>query len=262
MPTTPPRRTSRLVATSPGCAPLRRMYEAAEASRSRRWTDVEPDFLRAMWEFDQNFAAGLATQGDNQNGKGDFFTDLIALLLENSSGKSLCGRGAVPGLFFGKHNLDASYPPTGQVELLIETKAAGAPKTRRNPRQKNPLGRYGSADLKKRITEAGLKTIDLKAEWAREEGKGGGPAGDLISWLRRSRPMCVLFLAVRVVDAGDLDKTIEFAHAAAKMMDGVGLTAYQPDSRGRGYEPATVPTALELDRELSRVATALRNLKP
>jgi hypothetical protein len=237
------------------------MYEEAVASKARRWTEVEPRFLRAMWEFDRNFAAGLATQGDNQNGKGDFFTDLIALLLENSSGKPLYGRGAVPGLFFGQHNLDAAYPPVGQVELLIETKVAGAPKTGRNPRQRNPLGRAGSSDLKKRITEAGLKTIDLKAEWARLEGRGGGPAGDLVSWLRRSRPLCVLFLAVRVVDAGDLQKTVEYGHAAGKMMDGVGLVAYEPDSRGAGYQALRVETSLELDRELSRVATALREFK-
>ena len=213
-----------------------------------------------MWEFDRNFTSGLATQGDNQNGKGDFFTDLIALLLESSTGKPLFGRGAVHGLFFGQHNLDASYPPRGQVELLIETKVAGAPKTGRNPAQKNPLGRPGSADLKKRITEAGLKTIDLKAEWARLAGEGGGPAGDLISWLRKSKPLCFLFLAIRVVDAGDLQKTIEFAHAAEKMMDAVGVVAYEPDPREDRYRLVPVPIALELDRILTRAATALRSL--
>lgn len=236
------------------------MYEDAVSARPRRWTDVEEGFLEAMWEFDRNFAAGRADQGDNQNGKGDFFTDLIALLLESSTGKPLYGRGAVPGLFFGFHNLDASYPPEGQVEVLIETKVAGAPKTGRNPRQRNPLGRPGSSDLKKRITEAGLKTIDLKAEWARIPGEGGGPAGDLISWLRKSKPLCFLFLAIRVVDQGDLRKTIEFAHAAENMTDGVGLIAYEPEPGQELYRPADVPIALELDRVLSRVATALRNL--
>jgi hypothetical protein len=238
------------------------MYEAAVAIRPRRWTDVEADFLKAMWEFDRNFTSGLATQGDNQNGKGDFFTDLIALLLESSTGRPLYGRGAVPGLFFRKHLLDASYPPRGHVELLIETKVAGAPKTGRNPRQKNPLGRPGSSDLKKRITEAGLKTIDLKAEWARLAGEGGGPAGDLISWLRKSKPLCFLFLAVRVVDTRDLQKTIELAHAAEKMMDGVGVIAYEPDTGEDQYRAVPLPTELELDRTLARVATALRSQPP
>lgn len=86
------RKTSPRVAGSPGCRPLFEMYGQAALAQPRRWTDVEPAFLEAMWAFDQNFALGLADQGDNQNGKGDFFTDLIALLLENCSGKQLHGR--------------------------------------------------------------------------------------------------------------------------------------------------------------------------
>jgi len=95
-----PRKTSPRVATSLGCAPLRAMYRAAEKRKPSRWPEVEKEFLQAMWDFDQKFASGEANQGDNQNGKGDFFTDLIALLLENCSDKSLYGRGSVPGLIF------------------------------------------------------------------------------------------------------------------------------------------------------------------
>lgn len=200
------RKTSPRVAESPGCRPLFEMYQWAVAAKPSRWPEIEDRFLAAMWGFDQNFAAGLADQGDNQNGKGDFFTDLTALLLENCSGKELHGRGAVPGLIFPNHNLDTSYPRTGTVEILIETKAAGAPKSLRNPRQKNPQGRAGSSDLDKRVKEAGLKTIDLKAEWARTAGQGGGPTSDLLTWLRRSKPLSFLFLAIRVVDEKDLEE--------------------------------------------------------
>jgi hypothetical protein len=98
-----------------------------------------------MWQFDQKFAKGEANQGDNQNGKGDFFTDLMALLLENCSGKSIYGRGSVAGLIFPNHALDASYPETGPVEVLIETKVAGAPKTLRILPRKI-LETMGSAD--------------------------------------------------------------------------------------------------------------------
>jgi hypothetical protein len=150
------------------------MYQAAEKRKPSRWTDVEREFLQAMWEFDRKFASGEANQGDNQNGKGDL---------------------------------------------------AGAPKTLRNPSQKNPRGRMGSADLDKRIKEAGLKTIDLKAEWARSAGKGGGPTNDLVTWLRRSKPLSFLFMAIRVVDENDRERTIHFANAAAQMMDAVGLVA-------------------------------------
>ncbi|HEX2224535.1 MAG TPA: hypothetical protein VHN15_10050 [Thermoanaerobaculia bacterium] len=229
------------MAESPGCLPLFRMYQEAAAAKPSRWPQVEPRFLEAMWEFDQNFALGIADQGDNQNGKGDFFTDLVALLLENCSGKTLHGRGAVPGLIFPKHNLDTSYPARGTVEVLVETKAAGAPKTLRNPRQKNPRGRPGSSDLDKRVKEAGLKTIDLKAEWARNAGQGGGPTSDLLTWLRQSKPLSFLFLAIRVVDARDFERTVVFANAANQMMDAVGLVAYQPKGSGEGYEICSIP---------------------
>jgi hypothetical protein len=254
------RKTSPRVADSPGCLPLYKMYQEAVAAKPSRWTQVQDRFLSAMWDFDQAFAVGLADQGDNQNGKGDFFTDLIALLLENCSDKKLHGRGAVPGLIFPNHNLDTSYPPQGTVEILIETKVAGAPKSLRNPQQKNPKGRPGSSDLDKRIKEAGLKTIDLKAEWARGAGQGGGPTSDLLSWLKASKPKAFLFLAIRVVDAKDFERTLFFANAANQMMDAVGLMAYEPNPSGTGYRAAEIPTHLELDRILSRVCTALRVL--
>jgi hypothetical protein len=236
------------------------MYEWAVAAKPSRWPQVENQFLSAMWNFDQGFAVGIADQGDNQNGKGDFFTDLIALLLENCSGKDLYGRGAVPGLIFPIHNLDTSYPKKGPVEILIETKAAGAPKSIRNPQQKNPKGRPGSSDLDKRIKEAGLKTIDLKAEWARNVGLGGGPTSDLLTWLAESKPRAFLFLAIRVVDDSDLERTLFFANAANQMMNGVGLVAYEPTPSGNGYQTCKVPPHLELDRVLTRVCTALRIL--
>lgn len=254
------RKTSPRVAKSPGCLPLLSMYQWAFAEKPSRWPQVENRFLSALWAFDQAFAVGLADQGDNQNGKGDFFTDLIALLLENCSGKDLHGRGAVPGLIFPKHNLDTSYPEKGTVEILIETKAAGAPKSVRNPKQKNPKGRPGNSDLPKRIKEAVFKTIDLKAEWARHAGQGGGPTSDLLTWLRQSKPHCYLFLAIRVVDGKDLARTISVAEAANQMMDGVGLVAYEPTPSGDGYQTCKVPTPLELDRVLTRVCTALRVL--
>jgi hypothetical protein len=285
--------TSSLVAKSPGCQPLNAMYRQAVLDRPARWTQslgknwlsacfriaksfffngairartnkftrsqVETPFLQAMWEFDQSCELGTVNQGDNQNGKGDFFTDLIALLLDNCSGKQLHGRGSVPGLIFPKHALDAS-PESGEVEVLIETKAAGAPKSPRNPRQKNPLGRDGSADLDKRVKEAGLKTIDLKAEWARQAGRGGGPTSDLLTWLRQSKPLSFLFLAIRVIDDKDFARTLAAANAAQRMMDDIGLVAYEHQPAGDGYRARKIPAHLELDRVLSRLCTALRNL--
>jgi hypothetical protein len=118
----------------------------------------------------------------------------------------------------------------------------------------------GSADLDKRVKEAGFKTIDLKAEWARMAAKGGGLTSDLISWLRSSKPLSFLFMAIRVIDKNDLARTIYFANAAAQIMDGVGVVAYQTNPRHEGYVACKVEPHLEFDRVLARVCTALRNL--
>ena len=123
-----PRTTSRTVATKVGCAPLRAMYETAVEMRPKTWSQIEGDFLRAMQGFDANVASGVADMGDLQNGKGDFFNDLLALLLENCADVTLYSRGGVPGLIFARHQLDVTYPDTGVVQFLLEAKAVGTPK--------------------------------------------------------------------------------------------------------------------------------------
>ncbi len=229
-----------------------------EASTFRQ---VEEVYLTAMREFDDLVAAGIADQGDTRNGKGDFFNDMLALLLTNCSGKDLHTRPGVPGLSFRNHMLDVAYPANGRVDLVIETKASGIPKHPGNEKQKNPEGRGGSADLEKRIKEASFKNIDIKAEQARLEGKGGGPTADLGSWIKSAPPRCYMFMAVRVRDEADLRKAIGFGHIAATWFDSCGLYCYGWNNDKTRYEEKPVgATSLELDRVLAGVCTALRRM--
>src|SRR4051812_16226946 len=158
------------------------MYEAAVAKKPRTWQEIEEPFLRAMEAFDANVATGVADMGDLQNGKGDFFNDLLALVLENCAQVQLYSRGGVPGLIIPKHHLDVTYPSSGTIEFILEAKAVGTPRHPGSPKQ-SPRGRPGSADLDKRIKEVAFKTIDLKAEYARiMAGQGTSPSamsGDL-----------------------------------------------------------------------------------
>jgi hypothetical protein len=252
---------TRQASSKPGRRPLVDSYRAIEAAGYSTWRQAEGNYLAAMRDFDQLVVAGIADQGDVQNGKGDYFNDVLSLLLERCSGKALHTRPDVPGLSFRRHMLDAAYPATGAVALTIETKATGTPKNRRNPKQPHPEGRAGSADLEKRIKEASFKNIDIKAEAARLEGQGGGATSDLGAWMRQASPRCYMFLAVRVRDAADLAATITFGHIAATWFDACGLYCYGWDESGTTYEPKPVTaTSLELDRVLSQVCTALRAL--
>jgi hypothetical protein len=196
------------------------MAHALAYARQRQlstWSAFEPAYLGAMQTFDELVAAGGVTGGDLRNGKGDAFNDFLVTLLESCSGKRLSTRPDVPGLSFRRHKLDMACPDMPHpVELVVETKAAGAPLHPGNATsQANVEGRAGSADLEKRIKEASLKNIDIKAEAARTAGKGGGPTSDLGSWMRSAKPRCYMLMAIRVRDPGDLAATIAFGHTAA-----------------------------------------------
>ncbi len=265
-----PRTTSNTVATKPGCAPLRLAYERALRLGPKTWNEIEEDFLRAMGSFDANIVSGVADMADLQNGKGDFFNDLLALLLENCAGVTLYSRGGVPGLTFPKHNLDVTFPSTGVVEFLLEAKAVGTPKHPGSPRQR-AIGRAGSADLDKRVKEIGFKTIDLKAEYARiMAARGERPtaiAGDLTTWLRSVKPRSYVFIAARTISDNDHARVLRLANVAALVSDAVGVYCFGPvlPSAPTEYVRREVPPHIELERVLFRACqdlTALRSITP
>jgi hypothetical protein len=263
---TRPRRTSRLVATKPGCAPLKAAYHLAVSRSPKTWDEVAQAFLRGMEAFDENIASGLADMADLQNGKGDFFNDLLALILENCAGVELFSRGAVPGLTFPKHNLDVTYPSTGTIEFILEAKAVGTPRHPGSPRQK-AVGRPGSADLDKRVKEIGYKTIDLKLEFARlSTAKGDSPTaivGDLTAWLRSVKPRSYVFFAARVVSDADRDRVIQMANVAAQVSDAVGVFCFRSEQQGERvrYRAEKVPSHMEVGRVLFRACQDLTSIK-
>lgn len=241
-------------------APLAAALKLADSKKTGSFAQVESIFLTALWQFDEFVATGVADQGDIQNGKGDFLNDFLGVLLKYGSGKQVVARGGIPGLSFPTHFLDCSYPATGDVLFIVETKATGIPKHPRNPKQKNPAGRAGSADLEKRVKEAALKNIDIKAESARRGGKGGGATSDLQTFLRQTSPLTSIFISSRVVNDNDRDRVEHYARIAGVWFDYCGIYCYGLDGAGRAYEAKKVHPTLQLDRVLSQVMTALRNL--
>ena len=241
------------------------MYDAAVETKSRTWNQVQDSFLRAMESFDDIVVAGGSDWGDRQNGKGDFFNDLLALLLENCAGVTLYSRGSVPGLIIPKHHLDVTFPPEGVVEFMLEAKAVGTPK-HPDAKQSKPPGRAGSADLDKRVKEIGFKAIDLKAEYGRMKSQAGQQTeaiGDLTVYLRAMKPISFVFFAARVISPGDLARVIAFGNIAAQVSDAVGIFAYKPiaASEWTRYESAVVPPHLQLERQLHKACQELVRLK-
>lgn len=279
-----PRNPKAVLLTNPYCVPLRAMYERLEGSGATSWNQVEEEFLAAMSAFDSGLPRALeGGSGQNkrqskelsaaiQNGKGDWFNNILATLLENCSGiDTLYVRRRVPGLIIPEHNLDGVYPgdETREIEFLLEAKMMGTPKHANSPGEK-AVGRAGSADTNKRVKELAFKSIDLKGEAARRLAMvgisptgGGAGGGDLSTWLHASRPRIYFFMAVRVIGASDVAAVVRWAETAAQVVDAVGLYCYEPtDAAFTAYRRrGGIPTAYELERVLYRACTELQGLK-
>jgi hypothetical protein len=256
------------------------MYSNLVASAAMSWNQVEGDFLAAMSEFDARLSAPPSgadparttrLSAALQNGKGDWFNNVAAALLERCAEiPTLYVRRNVPGLIIAEHNLDGVYPgdQTREIEFLLEAKMMGTPKHANSPTQVAE-GRPGSADAGKRVKELAFKSIDLKGEAARRLafiGKvpsGGAGGGDLSTWLHASRPKIYFLMAVRAVSDTDFAAVVRWAETAAQVVDAVGLYCYEAKtgSTTQYARRAGVPTAYELERVLYRACVELQALK-
>lgn len=266
--------------TSERCRPFLPVYDEARNNAYGSWEQIEPAFLQAMGEFDTSIAASIGTEmsddekselsADLQNGKGDFFNDLLALLLQNCAGiETLSTRGAVPGLIVPVHNLDGVYPSSGPIRFMLEAKMFGTPKHINSPKQ-HVQGRRGSADIDKRVKELAFKSIDLKGEYSRlrtAEGEpsrsGGAGGGDLTMWLRGQEPKIYFFIGVRVVNQADFDRAIRWAATAEQVVDSVGVYCFEPVADGiyTDYRKRLdVPPSLQIERVLYKACTDLQAL--
>lgn len=264
-------------ATSPRCEPFKTVYLEAQEGNYKSWDQIEGSFLAAMSAFDASIAASVGADlsdnekselgADLQNGKGDFFNDLLALILENCSGIDLLStRRKVPGLIVPVHNLDGVYPDEGPIKFMLEAKMMGTPKHINSPKQK-AAGRPGSADIDKRVKELAFKCIDLKGEYSRlrtiegtAPAAGGPGGGDLTTWLRSVDPKIYFCIGVRVINDADFERTLTWARTAQQVLDAVGLYCFEPvDESYTVYRRRTdVPASLQVERVLYKACTDLQ----
>ncbi|MGI8686838.1 MAG: hypothetical protein ACR2MO_17400 [Acidimicrobiales bacterium] len=257
--------------TYPECRPFKEAYDRLEAAGPTAWPHVEADFVQAMAAFDTLRAAGEVQDGAQRNGRGGFFNDLLALVLENCAGlDTLYKRTLVHGRVFKTHELDVTYPAAGPARFTLEAKVLGTPLHPGNEKsQSNALGRSGSADLDKRLKEAAFKAIDLKAEYdLLVAGQGGasrtGPGhASMTSWLRQQLPSAYVFLAARCVDETDRHRLMLSATAINQVFDHVGVFCFGPvdDSHPTNYKVIPVqPNAYDIGHVLQEACRDLRGI--
>lgn len=255
----------------PECRAFKEAYDRLEAARPTAWAHVETEFVEAMAVFDTLRAAGEAKDGAQRNGRGGFFNDILALVLENCAGlDTLYKRTLVHGRVFKTHELDVTYPATGPARFTLEAKVLGTPRHPGNQSsQSNSLGRSGSADLDKRLKEAAFKAIDLKAEYdLLVAGEGGisrtGPGhASMTSWLRQQLPSAYVFLAARCVDEVDRQRLMLSATAINQVFDHVGVFCFGPvdGSHPTTYKVIPVqPNAYDIAHVLQEACRDLRGI--
>src|SRR5437588_9859322 len=159
-----------------------------------------------MSAFDHRVAVGDFKSGENQN-KGLFFNELIALLVERCAGFGVAQRGKRPCILLPQVDVDLCYPADRKARpaLIAEVKMAGTPKHPGSPTA-GVMGRRGSADVDKRIREIALNVIDLKL--ADVQG-GTTTIGDITTWIQVPRPRFFAISGVRIIAANDLTTGVD-----------------------------------------------------
>lgn len=198
-----PRNPRAVLRANPYCVSLHSMYTGLSNLGATSWNQIEDEFLSAMSAFDSGLPTVFDGTDDDkkrqskelsaaiQNGKGDWFNNVIAYLLEKCSGvETLYVRRRVPGLIIPEHNLDGVYPgdETREIEFLLEAKMMGTPKHANSPGEKT-AGRAGSADTNKRVKETCLQVDRPERRGRSAADHGRASANEWCS--RRWRPVHV-----------------------------------------------------------------------
>jgi hypothetical protein len=214
------------------------LREQVQAGGIKLFATVEPYWLDLMWTLDAYRIAqakphGFKDAGALNRSKGNWFAELVSLLLENRTFQRLGARTRVPG-FSQRHQIDVAWPPRGIDPLVCcETKVMGAPAFGTTPARK------ALSDFVNRRKELKFAATDLKlyrrqqktkiAHW--DEWRGAQPPRSYFLWAARIEPGKDR-IEVLVREARALLDTY---------LDGVGLFAWQPSPAGDGYVSVTLP---------------------
>lgn len=187
--------------------------------------------------------------------KGNWFADLLSLLLVNQTASPLAPRSNIQG-FSQPHQIDIAWPIQQEAPLVcVETKVMGGP----------PVGattaRAATADWTNRRKELKFQATDLKL-FRRQA------ATHIDHWdnWRRTAPPSVYFLWCARMKPGvdKLDRMIREVRALTETyLDGAGIFAYQSNNSGSAYEVVPIPwpdRVVDLDDLVHRIANQINDL--
>ena len=137
-------------------------------NRVRQFSDIQDEWLELMWCLDAYRHRSVvprdmgSSKNSNQQlaaiyrGKGNWFSELLAVLLGNRTGERVASTNRVQG-FSQAHQIDLAWPKRGEDPLVCaEAKVTGAPAYAKCPE------RGAMADFTNRRKELKFAATDLK----------------------------------------------------------------------------------------------------
>lgn len=225
-----------------------------------RFTDVQDSWLDLMWTLDayrvaQALPPGFDDFGAFNRGKGNWFAELLCLLLANRTHRHIAARQKVAG-FSQWHQVDIAWPARGEDPLVCcETKVTGAPAFG------STQARGATSDFSNRRKELKFAATDLKLYRRQEQTK----IGHWDVWRRSEPPKTHFLWGARLEPGKDHIETLvrEARALIDTYLDGAGLFAWSPADAGDAYEPVGLPhgeRVTSLDDVLYRIASEIESL--
>lgn len=225
-----------------------------------KFADIQNAWLDLMWTLDsyrseQVLPAGFKDFGSFNRGKGNWFGELLCLLLQNRTHHRIAARQKVSG-FSQRHQIDVAWPARGEDPLVCcETKVTGAPAFGSTP------ARGAMNDFSNRRKELKFAATDLKLYRRQEQTK-------IAHWdvWRRSEPPKTYFLwAARLNYPKDKIKVLvrEARILIDTYLDGAGLFAWCQSTSKDGYEHVPLPPGervTSLDDVLYSISSEIESL--
>lgn len=228
---------------------------------------VQSEFLELIWCLDSYRVEGVPPRGMGKQdqkpstrlsgvyrSKGNWFAELVSLLLINQTNSPLAPRSKVEG-FSQMHQIDVAWPARGKVIrdplVCAETKMTGAPAFGDTP------ARNAMSDWSNRRKELKFAATDLKLYRRQQFTK----IDHWDNWRRKQPPLTYFLWCARMSPKDKLEKMIEEIRAVGDTyLDGAGLFAYQENQLCDGYEQVSVPQRArvqQLDDVLHSIANEI-----
>jgi hypothetical protein len=218
---------------------------AVQNEAIREFGDVSDRWLQFIWCLDQYRIAdapptgmGDPTKPFNQRidgiyrSKGNQFSTLLSLLLQNRTGEIIRSRSKIKG-FSQNHQIDLAWPDRRVAPVVCaESKLTGGPAYR------GYRGRGAMDDWTNRRKELKFSATDLKLSRRSQTQQ----IGHWDVWRQSALPKTFLLWGATLSERDNPKRMVrEIATIVATYLDGAGIVAWREKPQEDGYELASLP---------------------